>query len=261
MSTVKCPTCGALCNATLTNCDICGGQLPVQVQSAGFGQPVNPALVDKPAGFEKPVPTEGFGKPISSGFGAGVPQGFGQPVISEGFGKPVQPGFGQAQRPVGFGQPAQPAAGFGMPAEFKPVGFGQPTPPAGANQDVGAFGTAPKGFNTNQSAGQPVQPVQPGMSADAARFAEAVTPQVKEADSVSWGFGKYLGFLFLQLVPIYGLIITIMCLIGNPRKYPKDLTNYLRAYLVFGFILMAVSIILTLVLGAGFISVLNTYGG
>lgn len=236
--TKKCPTCGANVDSALTTCDVCGNPIG---QQTGFGGN---------------APQAGFGQPAQAGFGT-APAGFGQPAQGGGFGQPAQGG--------GFGQPAQPAqpaqAGFGQPA---PAGFGQPAPAFGESADNG-FGGPPHVESSGFGGGafptppsyeaKPKKGIQGGMSPEAARFADTVGIQAGVADT-QWSFKQCLVFLLKMLIPIYGLFVLITCAIGNPKKYPATITNYVRASLVVSVILMVLSIVLSLALGATVASML-----
>ena len=257
MTNVKCTMCGAMVSSTLANCDTCGNPLAPQ---AGFGSPA------PQSGFGSPAPQSGFGSPVpQSGFGSPAPQsGFGGQAPQTGFGQSIQPsGFGQPAQPTGFGQPTDKPAGFGQPAQ--PAGFGQPAQPTGFGGQ-GGFGGPPKAESSGFGSG-PAFPTPPsydakpkqgfqGVAPDEARFAETVGAQGNMNDSIYWGFKQSLIFLLKCLIPVYGLVLLIMCVIGNPRKYPTIITNYIRASLVVSVIIMVVTIILTLALGAGAASIL-----
>lgn len=262
--TKKCPTCGANVDSALTTCDVCGNPIGQQTgfggnaPQAGFGQPAQAGFGAAPAGFGQPAQGGGFGQPAQGGFGQQPAQGgFGQPAQGGGFGQPAQGG--------GFGQPAQPAqpaqAGFGQPA---PAGFGQPAPAFGESADNG-FGGPPHVESSGFGSGafptppsyeaKPKKGIQGGMSPEAARFADTVGIQAGVADT-QWSFKQCLVFLLKMLIPIYGLFVLITCAIGNPKKYPATITNYVRASLVVSVILMVLSIVLSLALGATVASML-----
>jgi len=230
-------------------------------KASGFGQSMGAEGFGKSSQqFGQPMLTEGFGKPVTQGFGQAAPQGFSQPVLTEGFGKPVTQGFGQPSKPGGFGQPAQSANGFGARiGGFPPVGasngFGQAAPNMGTAQVNAGFGGGAPSQEANTSN------VSAGEAADKARFVESITPQAAKNDSVYWGFGKCLGFLLKGLIPVYGLIVLLLCLFGNPRKYPTVLTNFLRASVIFVFIITCIAFGLTLAFGNGLLSMLTSLGG
>lgn len=301
MANVKCSVCGAMCNPSLTTCDICGSPLVTQAQPTGFGQQAQSTGFGQSqpqtpqGGFGKPQAPQGggFGQP-QGGFGQTVPQepqggfgfaptapqepqgdgfGFGQPVQQEqqgGFGQQPQTGFGQ----TGFGQ--QPQTGFGQQNDTA-TGFG--AAPSMNEEPVdnslfgGGFGATPSFGGGSPSFGGPPSFDAPpsyeakpnngfnGRTADEARFAETLAVKADMSDTLFWNFTQCLLFMLKGLIPVYGLIIYIMCAIGNPRKYPTQVTNYMRASLVFSAIVMLLMIILTLALGSGTISMLGSFKG
>ncbi len=235
--TKKCSTCGANVSAALTTCDVCGN--PMQAPQSGFGG----GAVSQ-TGF-------GGGSALQSGFGpAAQPSGFGQPAQGGGFGQPAQPaqstGFGQPAQATGFGQPATHPAGFG---ETKADGgFGGPPHVESSGFGGGAFPNPPS-YDA-----KPKKGIQGGMSPEAARFADTVNAQSGVADT-QWSFKQCLVFLLKMLIPIYNLVVLITCAVGNPKKYPATITNYVRASLVVVLIITVLSIVLSLALGAMVVSV------
>lgn len=233
--TKKCPTCGANVSAALTTCDVCGN--PMQAPQSGFGG----GAVSQ-TGF-------GGGSALQSGFGpVAQPSGFGQPAQGGGFGQPAQStGFGQPAQATGFGQPATQPAGFGQPAGFDETkadgGFGGPPHVESSGFGGGAFPNPPS-YDA-----KPKKGIQGGMSPEAARFADTVNAQSGVADT-QWSFKQCLVFLLKMLIPIYNLVVLITCAVGNPKKYPATITNYIRASLVVVLIITVLSIVLSLVLGA-----------
>lgn len=236
--TKKCSTCGANVSAALTTCDVCGN--PMQAPQSGFGG----GAVSQ-TGF-------GGGSALQSGFGpVAQPSGFGQPAQGGGFGQPAQPaqstGFGQPAQATGFGQPATQPAGFGQPAGFDETkadgGFGGPPHVESSGFGGGAFPNPPS-YDA-----KPKKGIQGGMSPEAARFADTVNAQSGVADT-QWSFKQCLVFLLKMLIPIYNLVVLITCAVGNPKKYPATITNYIRASLVVVLIITVLSIVLSLVLGA-----------
>lgn len=236
--TKKCSTCGANVSAALTTCDVCGN--PMQAPQSGFGG----GAVSQ-TGF-------GGGSALQSGFGpVAQPSGFGQPAQGGGFGQPAQPaqstGFGQPAQATGFGQPATQPAGFGQPAGFDETkadgGFGGPPHVESSGFGGGAFPNPPS-YDA-----KPKKGIQGGMSPEAARFADTVNAQSGVADT-QWSFKQCLVFLLKMLIPIYNLVVLITCAVGNPKKYPATITNYVRASLVVVLIITVLSIVLSLVLGA-----------
>lgn len=233
--TKKCTTCGANVSAALTTCDVCGN--PMQAPQSGFGG----GAVSQ-TGF-------GGGSALQSGFGpVAQPSGFGQPAQGGGFGQPAQPtGFGQPAQATGFGQPATQSAGFGQPAGFDVTkadgGFGGPPHVESSGFGGGAFPNPPS-YDA-----KPKKGIQGGMSPEAARFADTVNAQSGVADT-QWSFKQCLVFLLKMLIPIYNLVVLITCAVGNPKKYPATITNYIRASLVVVLIITVLSIVLSLVLGA-----------
>ena len=237
-----------MCSGELANCDVCGNPIASQPQAqGGFGQ--------APSGFGQAQ--GGFGQaPAQGGFGQAQAQGgFGQPA-------PAQGGFGQAPAQGGFGQPAPAPAqgGFGQPAGFggqpqaqNQGGFGQANDGFGGppNVETSGFEASAGGFPTAPSFDAVPKQGFNGTPSDTARFAETVATQSGADDSVYWAFKSSLMFSLKCLIPVYGIILMIMCAIGNPRKYPTQITNYLRASLITSSILMLLSVILTLALGAG----------
>ena len=241
--TKKCPTCGANVSAALTTCDVCGN--PMQAPQSGFGG----GAVSQ-TGF-------GGGSALQSGFGpVAQPSGFGQPAQGGGFGQPAQPaqstGFGQPAQATGFGQPATQPAGFGQPAGFDETkadgGFGGPPHVESSGFGGGAFPNPPS-YDA-----KPKKGIQGGMSPEAARFADTVNAQSGVADT-QWSFKQCLVFLLKMLIPIYNLVVLISCAVGNPKKYPATITNYVRASLVVVLIITVLSIVLSLALGAMVVSV------
>lgn len=261
--TKKCPTCGANVSAALTTCDVCGN--PMQAPQSGFGGGAVPQT-----GFGGgSTQQSGFG-PAAQPSGFGQSAGFGQPASPAGFGsQPAQGGFGsQPAQGGGFGQPAQPAQSTGFGQTAQATGFGQPaTQPAGFGETKadGGFGGPPhvesSGFgggafpNPPSYDAKPKKGIQGGMSPEAARFADTVNAQSGVADT-QWSFKQCLVFLLKMLIPIYGLVVLITCAVGNPKKYPATITNYVRASLVVGLIIMVLSIVLSLALGATVASML-----
>lgn len=233
--TKKCSTCGANVSAALTTCDVCGN--PMQAPQSGFGG----GAVSQ-TGF-------GGGSALQSGFGpVAQPSGFGQPAQGGGFGQPAQStGFGQPAQATGFGQPATQPAGFGQPAGFDETkadgGFGGPPHVESSGFGGGAFPNPPS-YDA-----KPKKGIQGGMSPEAARFADTVNAQSGVADT-QWSFKQCLVFLLKMLIPIYNLVVLITCAVGNPKKYPATITNYIRASLVVVLIITVLSIVLSLVLGA-----------
>lgn len=241
--TKKCSTCGANVSAALTTCDVCGN--PMQAPQSGFGG----GAVSQ-TGF-------GGGSALQSGFGpVAQPSGFGQPAQGGGFGQPAQPaqstGFGQPAQATGFGQPATQPAGFGQPAGFDETkadgGFGGPPHVESSGFGGGAFPNPPS-YDA-----KPKKGIQGGMSPEAARFADTVNAQSGVADT-QWSFKQCLVFLLKMLIPIYNLVVLISCAVGNPKKYPATITNYVRASLVVVLIITVLSIVLSLALGAMVVSV------
>lgn len=229
--TKKCTTCGANVSAALTTCDVCGN--PMQAPQSGFGG----GAVSQ-TGF-------GGGSALQSGFGpVAQPSGFGQPAQSTGFGQPAQA--------TGFGQPATQPAGFGQPAGFDETkadgGFGGPPHVESSGFGGGAFPNPPS-YDA-----KPKKGIQGGMSPEAARFADTVNAQSGVADT-QWSFKQCLVFLLKMLIPIYNLVVLITCAVGNPKKYPATITNYVRASLVVVLIITVLSIVLSLALGAMVVSV------
>lgn len=242
--TKKCSTCGANVSAALTTCDVCGN--PMQAPQSGFGG----GAVSQ-TGF-------GGGSALQSGFGpVAQPSGFGQPAQGGGFGQPAQPaqstGFGQPAQATGFGQPATQPAGFGQPAGFDETkadgGFGGPPHVESSGFGGGAFPNPPS-YDA-----KPKKGIQGGMSPEAARFADTVNAQSGVADT-QWSFKQCLVFLLKMLIPIYNLVVLISCAVGNPKKYPATITNYVRASLVVVLIITVLSIVLSLALGATVASML-----
>lgn len=241
--TKKCSTCGANVSAALTTCDVCGN--PMQAPQSGFGG----GAVSQ-TGF-------GGGSALQSGFGpVAQPSGFGQPAQGGGFGQPAQPaqstGFGQPAQATGFGQPATQPAGFGQPAGFDETkadgGFGGPPHVESSGFGGGAFPNPPS-YDA-----KPKKGIQGGMSPEAARFADTVNAQSGVAVT-QWSFKQCLVFLLKMLIPIYNLVVLITCAVGNPKKYPATITNYVRASLVVVLIITVLSIVLSLALGAMVVSV------
>ena len=260
---IQCTVCGAMCSPSLTACDICGGKLATT--------PVAPA-----GGFGEPFKAEGGFGATDSDLSGGVkaqPTGFGQGALPSGFGTPPS-GFGTP--PSGFGTPPSgfgtPPSGFGTP----PSGFG--TPPSDFNAPASGFGSKdnnasgfmPGGFGDTPNVTPPPSyeakptPVLNSKPAEETRFAQDIA-SVTQTESVYWGFKECLFFLLKGLIPVYGMILFIMCLVGNPRKYPKVLTNYLRATVVVTVVVTIVIFILMFALGLSALnsinSSLNYYGG
>ena len=142
------------------------------------------------------------------------------------------------------------------------MGFGV-VPSAGENFGVNGFSSSSGLPSFDAPASYEAKPSN-GLNAltqNTARFAETVRVKADMTDTVFWSFTQCLLFMLQGLIPIYGLIIHIMCAMGNPRKYPTQVTNYVRAGLVFSVFLVLVMTILTMVLGSGIFSVLKSYGG
>lgn len=66
--------------------------------------------------------------------------------------------------------------------------------------------------------------------------------------------GNYIVFFLLMLIPIFNLIYMIIVAVGSPTRN-KSMTNYARACLIMAAIGIAITIILSIVLGATLFSV------
>ena len=237
--TKKCSTCGANATPALTTCDVCGNPMQAAVR---FWRRCS---ISKDWFWRRLNPLSQALGPCRSN-----PLTFGQPAQGGGFGQPAQPaqstGFGQPAQATGFGQPATQPAGFG---ETKADGgFGGPPHVESSGFGGGAFPNPPS-YDA-----KPKKGIQGGMSPEAARFADTVNAQSGVADT-QWSFKQCLVFLLKMLIPIYNLVVLISCAVGNPKKYPATITNYVRASLVVVLIITVLSIVLSLALGAMVVSV------
>lgn len=240
MATVRCSVCNSMNDSALTVCATCGNALSAAQPTQGFG-----AQSQQGFGFQ---PQQGFGVQPQQGFGTSIQQpaqGFGVQTPQTAFG--AQPQSFEAPD-TGFG--ATDGHGFGNPPQFSasgfaPQGFAQTAVPPAQNfgslaQDSSVHGT--QGFGAavqNQGLDTFSTPSTHQMNSsgiatpEAVRFAETVNGALSDDASIHWGFVKCLVFMLKLLIPVYGLIVLISCAIGNPRKFPEDITNYVRASLVF----------------------------
>lgn len=232
MAAVKCSVCDAVCDDTLVLCSTCGNALPAK--QSGFGASVPSEFgVTQQSGFGNPVQDggdvlqSGFGLQPQSGFGT-KPQSDFENLSTESFGTlPVT----VQQQPAGFGAASPPVVPSGFGAASLTVA---PTSFDTVSQTAG-FGESPQGKDV-QGASSGFN----GMAAESARFADTVNDVLSEEDCVYWSFKQCIFFILKQCIPVYGIIILVMCALGNPTKYPKTITNYIRASLVFAAIVTVI---------------------
>ena len=235
-ATVKCPVCAQFCDKTASTCSICGSNLTNAKQN-----PVPASVFKTPQQniFQQPMPQQFIQQnPFGAETENPLPFVFNANPQKSGF--DVQP----AQK-TGFNQ-QPPISGFGIQPTQQSE-FVQPEQYPGINAFPSGFGMQPVQKNEYQP---PAQMNFGNIPADDIRFAETLNTAAKSKDSVHWSFGAAMAFLLQMLIPIYGLIVLIGCLIGNPRKYPADVTNFLRASFIF-------TIIISVIFGLLFFAVIT----
>jgi hypothetical protein len=71
--------------------------------------------------------------------------------------------------------------------------------------------------------------------------------------------GNYLLFFLLMCIPIFNIVYFIIVAVGGP-KYKKSLSNFARAGLIWGAIILVIYIVLIIVFGATLFSTFNGGG-
>lgn len=239
MSNVKCSVCGTTCDASFSVCGTCGSDLaPAGVPSSGMTEQA------ATQGFIQTSFTQAKGESSGFGFPQQTPKGY-DPFGSSGFGatEPIQSsGFGTVK--------PTPAVGFGAPTTVFPAGFGTAaaTPPSGfdtANptQPVGLGSPEsppPSGFD--EPVKQTAQTPFTGATSAEKRFAQTINEALSDENPHGWSFKECFVFFLKLLIPFYGLYILFSCLVGDPRKYPVMVTNFMRANLLISLIMVLLCI-------------------